>query len=235
MEAWFSNDSEAFEAYRLLLHTGSQQALIQPGALDSPMWTQNAFAGLLLQFKRFVIASVPQMMIPFFQQPSGKQFVIGLTALVSGSISLVLRDLNNKGEVKDRNVAGWVLDALDMSGLASGLTELDATFSALTGARGIKRLLTGEDYTRWQERQRLEGLAGPSARTLRLFNDAMWLPYNALSPYETVAERQISAVRRLIPILSSNLFLRHPVDMVEASLGGRQNTSGARILKAMRE
>jgi len=235
MEAWFSRDRDAFEAYRLLLHTGGQQALIQPGTLDSPMWTQNAFAGLLLQFKRFVIASVPQLLIPFLQQPAGKQFVIGLTALVSGAISTVLRDLNSNGEIKKRTVAGWVLDSLDMSGLVSGLTELDATFSALTGARGIKRLLTGEDYTRWQERQRLEGLLGPSARTLRLFNDAMWLPYNALSPYDNVAERQITAVRRLMPILSSNLFLRHPVDMVEASLGGRQNTTGARALQALRE
>jgi len=235
MEAWFSRDRDAFEAYRLLLHTGAQQALIQPGALDSPMWTQNAFAGLLLQFKRFVIASVPQLMIPFMQLPAGKQFVIGMTALVSGAIATVLRDLNNRGEVKERNAAGWVLDSLDMSGLVSGLTEMDATFSALTGARGVKRLLTGEDYTRWQERQRLEGLIGPSARTLRLFNDAMWLPYNAISPYDNVAERQITAVRRLMPILSSNLFLRHPVDMIEASLGGRQNTTGARALQALRE
>jgi hypothetical protein len=235
MEAWFSRDREAFEAYRLLLHTGAQQALVYPSTLDSPMWTQNAFSGLLLQFKRFVIASVPQMMIPFLQQPAGKQFVIGLTAVVAGAVSTVLRDLNSKGEVKNRNAAGWVLDSLDMSGLASGLTEVDAVFSALTGARGIKRLLTGEDYTRWQERQRLEGLIGPSARTLRMFGEAMWLPYDALSPNETVAERQVAAVRRLIPILSSNLFLRHPVDMVEASLGGRQNTTGAKILRATQE
>jgi len=147
----------------------------------------------------------------------------------------VLRDLNTRGEIKERNVAGWVLDSLDMSGLASGLTEFDATMSALTGGRGIKRMLTGEDYTRWQERERIEGLLGPSARTLRYFNDAMWLPYSALHPNERIAEQQIAALRRIIPLAGTNLLLRHPADMIEASLGGRQDTAGAKLMRAVTE
>jgi len=235
MEAWFSKDYEAFEAYRLLLHTGAREALLQPGTLDSPMWTQNVYAGLGLQFKRFVITSVPQIMLPFLQRSASDKLIIGITALAAGATSTVLRDLNTRGEIKERNVAGWVLDSLDMSGLASGLTEFDATMSALTGWRGIKRMLTGEDYSRWKEREQLEGLLGPSYRTYRYFREAMWLPYNALHPDEKIAERQITALRRIIPLAGTNLLLRHPADMIEASLGGRQDTAGAKLMRAVTE
>ena len=235
MEAWFSRDYEAFEAYRLLLHTGAREALIQPGTLDSPMWTQNAFSGLLLQFKRFVITSVPQIMLPFLQRSAADKLVIGITALAAGATATVLRDLNTKGAIQDREVVGWVLDSLDMSGLVSGLTEFDATVSALAGGRGIKRMLTGEDYSRWKEREQTEGLFGPTYRTFKYFREAMWLPYNALHPDEKIAERQITALRRIIPLAGTNLLLRHPADMIEASLGGRQDTAGAKLMRAVTE
>lgn len=230
LEAWFFQDPELGQAYRRLLHVTAQRMLIMPGALDSPVWSQKALGRLVVLFKRFVISSIPQMFIPWLQNPLGRKLETVMAGLIIGGTVTALRDLNRSGEIKDRNVAEWFFDAMDMSGLFSGLTEADATLDRLIPGLGVKRLLTGEDYTRMQERSWMH--SGDTRRFTDLIGVAGRMGSNALSvaamPYTiwntgSPTEYQIRATRELLPF-QNHFLLRHGFDILEQAAGGRERS-----------
>ena len=230
LEAWFFKEPELGEAYRRLLHVSAQRMVIQPGAGDSPIWTQKWIGSTVVQFKRFVIASIPQILVPWLQSPAGRFVETFIAGVLIGSVVLTLQDLNRYGKVKERDTVKWIFDALDMSGLLSGLTEADATLDRLVPGLGIKRMLTGEDYTRMQERSWLYGkdfnrvadLVGVSARVMANFLTATAIPYTVATRGEPT-EAQIRAFRELLPF-QNQLVLRHFFDMLEWLAGGRKRS-----------
>jgi hypothetical protein len=171
-----------------------------------------------MQFKGFIMASLPQLLVPFFQSPSGKKLEILLAALAVGTLATVLRDLNTRGSLKDRSAAGWVIEALDMSGLSSVLTETDATLGRLNPNLSVKRLLTGEELSRFQNRTDLgallgpvAGMAGNAATAFKGFTDA------AMFSDKDFGAQEVRAFRSILPY-QNHILTRHGLDVLEAAL-----------------
>lgn len=223
LEAWAGTAPEAAETYRGLLHLGAQRALLLPSGADAPFWTQKALGTMVMQFKRFVMASLPQQLVPFLQSPAGRKLEVLVFGLALGATATTLRDLVAKGEVKDRNAASWAFDAMDMSGITSMLTETDATIDKIFPGVSVKRLLTGETYSRFQERTRIMQLLGPVAGMAEAAGRAAVIPYRALHPDMEVDKDQVRALRTILPY-QNHLLLRHGVDVLEAYAGGRQDS-----------
>jgi hypothetical protein len=218
IEDWISQDPELADAYRLLIHVGAQRMLITPSGADRPMWTQKALGQAVMQFKGFVMASLPQLLVPFLQSPAGKKLEIVIAALAVGALSTTLRDLNTQGEVKDRTAGGWVIDSLDMSGLISFVTEADATLGRLNPHLSAKRLLTGEELSRFQNRTDLGAFLGPLAgmagSAANAFMAATTAPFSSERDF-TAAD--LRAARTIMPF-QNHFLLRHGLDVAEASI-----------------
>lgn len=223
LEMWATSHPELAEVYRGLLHLGGQRVLLLPSGADAPFWTQKALGTMVMQFKRFVMASLPQQLVPFLQSPAGRKLEVVIFGLAVGALSTTLRDLVARGELRERNGAAWVLDSMDMSGITSMLTETDATIDKIFPGVSVKRLLTGETYSRFQERTRIMQLLGPTAGMAEAAGRAAVIPYRALHPDMEVDQGQIQALRTILPY-QNQLLLRHGMDVMEAYAGGRQNS-----------
>lgn len=217
LEAWMTGNPELADAYRAAVHVGAQRMLITPTAADRPFWTQRTIGQAVMQFKGFIMASLPQLLVPFIQSPAGRKIEVLIAALAVGALSTTLRDLNTRGEVKDRNTAGWVIDSLDMSGLVSFLTEADATLGRINPHLSAKRLLTGEELSRFQNRTDLgaflgplAGMAGSAAEAAKGFSDA------ALFSDKEIEARHARALRTILPY-QNYILLRHGLDVMEAA------------------
>lgn len=223
LEMWAAAHPELADVYRGLLHLGGQRSLLLPGAADAPFWTQKALGVMVMQFKRFVMAGLPQQLVPFLQSPAGRKLEVAIFGLAMGALSTTLRDLVARGELRKRNGAAWVLDSMDMSGIMSMLTETDATLDKIFPGVSAKRMLTGETYSRFQERTRIMQLLGPTAGLVEAAGRAAVIPYRALHPDLEVDREQIRALRTILPY-QNHLMLRHGIDVLEAYAGGRQNS-----------
>lgn len=218
IENWISQDPELADAYRLLIHVGAQRALITPSGVDRPMWTQKALGQAVMQFKGFVMASLPQLLVPFLQSPAGKKLEIMVAALAVGALSTTLRDINTRGEVKDRTAGGWVIDSLDMSGLTSFLTEADATLGRINPHLSAKRLLTGEELSRFQNRTDLGAFLGPLAGMAG--SAAEFVKGASTAPFSSTEEFSAAHLRagRTIMPFQNHFLLRHGLDVMEAAV-----------------
>lgn len=222
VEEWATAYPELADKFRSAIHLATQRATIVPTAADTPTWTQTSLGRVISQFKRFVYASVPQLLIPALQSPGLRKLEIAAAAAAFGTISTVLRDLNAKGEVKDRNAGEWVLDALDMSGLTSAITDLDATLFKINPNLSARYLLVGETPARFMDRTAIASILGPLAGFVETgLHRAVDLPLAALDPNRDVSERNIAAFRQLWPY-QNHIILRHPLDLIEAEAGGRE-------------
>jgi hypothetical protein len=217
IEAWAAENPALAEAYRLAAHVGAQRMLITPTGADRPFWTQKALGSAAMQLKGFVMASLPHLLVPFLQSPAGKKLEILIAALAFGTLATVLRDLNSRGSIKDRNAAGWVIDALDMSGLTSILTETDATLGRLSPYLSAKRLLTGEELSRFQNRSDLGALFGPSAGMIGDFGSAIHGFLDAAVTDRDLAARDVRAFRSVLPY-QNWILTRHGLDVAEAAM-----------------
>ncbi len=103
------------------------------------------------------------------------------------------------------------------------LTEADATLDKIFPGVSAKRLLTGETYSRFQERTAIMQLLGPTAGMVHAAGRAAVIPHRALHPDMEVDQGQIQALRTLLPY-QNHLLLRHGMDVMEAYAGGRQNS-----------
>jgi hypothetical protein len=215
VEAWSAVDPALAEAYRLAAHIGAQRMLIVPSGADRPFWMQKTFGSTIMQLKGFIMASLPQLLVPFLQARAGKQVEIALAALALGSLSLVLRDLNTRGHIKERTPAGWVIDALDMSGLASFITDADATLGHISPYLSAKRLLTGEDLARYENRTRVGALLGPLAGMVGDLATALHGALDAAATDREIGIKEVRALRSVAPY-QNWLGSRHFLDTLEA-------------------
>ena len=222
IEKWAHLDWELADRFRSAIHMAAQRSSITPTAADAPLWTQTNIGRVAAQFKRFVFASFPQLLIPALQSPGLRKLEVAIAAVVFGTISTVLRDLNATGKVKDRNAGEWVLDALDMSGLTSMLTEVDATLFKINPNLSARYLLIGETPARFMDRSLISTFLGPLAGFYETtLARAIDTPLKLLDPNREVGPRNIAAFREMLPY-QNHIILRHPLDLAEAALGGRE-------------
>lgn len=231
IEEWMSAYPELADKVRAAIHHGAQRVIITPTAADTPIWTQTTLGRPVTQFKRFVIATVPQLLIPTFQSPGLRKLEVALAAAMFGTLSVISRDYNTLGYIKDRSAAQWVIDSLNMSGLTSMIYEPGATLATINPYLSIENQLTGEVPGRYFERNLVGQILGPLAGTV--FHDiprALWFTTAALSDRLRYSPRDVAAFRSLIPG-QNHIIARHPIDLLEAEIGGRERGPAVEMLK----
>jgi len=221
IEEWAAAHPDLAHKVRSALHLATQRVLITPSAADAPLWTQTVYGRPITQFKRFIFASVPQLLIPTLQSPGLRMLEVALAAVIFGTLSTISRDLITKGEIKDRNALGWVIAALDMSGLTSMITEVDATLGKLSPYLSARLQLTGELPDRYFERTLWGQVLGPTAGAVETgLRRTLMIPIAGVSSSLNMDPRYIAAARSFMPF-QNHLVLRHILDVLEARIGGR--------------
>lgn len=217
LENWMAEYAEVAEVYKRILHIGGQRALLVPGFGDTPSWTQNVFGAAIIQFRRFVVASLPQLLIPLLQSKPRAIAEAMIVGVAAGALSVAARDMVRYGRVKDRTPAEWLFDSLDMSGFFSLMTEIDATMAKVLPGISLRYVLTGEDYTRTADRLALVQILGPSIGTAVNFSTAAAMLRRAVDPDANITPDQIRALYGLVPF-NNLLWTRYITTALEREL-----------------
>jgi hypothetical protein len=204
-EEW--TDNVAREALRAAIVREVDNAIVTPG-LEKPLWISTTLGRVLGQFKSFGLSSTQRVLLANLQQRDAAtlQGVIMMLALggLSAHLKGVLRD-----DKKEWTPAQWAAESFDASGLGAILMEANNISEKVTrGTIGLSAL-TGKQISRYQSRNALGALAGPS---FDLMGDAIQVTGAASSGEWTASDTH--AVRKMAPM--QNLFyLRKLFDKME--------------------
>lgn len=167
---WFANaglwqDRAAFEAFRAAMTREIDLLVITPGQ-DKPLWFSSELGRLFFQFKSFPLAANHRILLSGIQRADADMLAGALVMLfVGGMVSDLRAWISDRPSKKG---AAWWADALDRSGMAGFLFEVNAT--AELGGFGVSSL-TGSPVSRFQSRSQLLGLAGPSVDNLKSWQE----------------------------------------------------------------
>lgn len=192
-------DLPAKTAFQRAILRDVDDTIITPGAGDSPIWTTTEWGKVIFQFKRHAMASTQRVLISGLQ---ARDMATLNGVLVMGALGMMvtaLKDLTIHGEVRERSIEQWIVEAVDRSGIISLYMELDSLV-AKTGAPTPITAFTGESPSRFASRNLIGQLAGPAIGTLE---DVARSAGNLLSG-ENFSASDLHQIRRLIP--GQNLF-----------------------------
>lgn len=211
-------DRGAAHAYRTAILRDVDNTIITPGAGDAPLWTSTEWGRTVFQFKRFGMATTQRGLISGLQTRD-MATVNGMAIMVAlGAAGTALRDMTFEtrdkplGQVRSRSNAQWVADAVDRSGIASMLFEMDNMAEKATGVGAVSSI-TGQEVSRFAGRDLLGQVFGPTAG---LAEDMASATTNALKGDFTRPD--LHRLRKLFP--GQNLFyLRGLLDRTEKATG----------------
>lgn len=191
-------DRGAAEKFQDVLFREIRNTILTPGVGDAPLWTGTELGKTIFQFKRFAAMATNRIILSEMQFRD-KQTLSGLmTMFALGMVATATRDFFLKGEVQDRTPGQWALDSFDRSGMAGLFMELDAISDKTFGV-SMQRAVTPEGATRFQSRDVLGQLLGPTAG---LIEDAATAARSTVKGEFTQADMR--RLTRMIP--GQNLF-----------------------------
>lgn len=197
VDAW--TDAEAVRAFGNALLRDTDTAVITPFAGDLPVLFDKEWGRVIAQFKRFSAASTVRLLAVSAQRlRAGEVRVLGGigTAVGIGAGITALKDLAIGGEVRERGTGEWVNDAVDRSGVASIVFELNSILDVVPGYGPITVAL-GET-SRFAARTPFERLLGPVAGQVEGTSNVMrrLLGNAGGSPF---TEAELRSAKYLIP------------------------------------
>ena len=159
MENWANQ--EAARKLRLALVRDIDDAVITPGAGDAPLWTGTDLGKTVFQFKRFGMASTQRTLIAGLQRWDAATAGAFASMVGLGAMAAMLKDIVNKGEVRDFDPS-LIVDAVDRSGVLSLFFELDGLMRAGIG-QSPATALAGRQVSRFAGHGPISQAAGPTA------------------------------------------------------------------------
>ena len=219
---WASSDAQAAEKFRRAVSYGAWKSLIQPTAADTPMAFQNTVGALVLQFKKFPLASTTRIMAALAQQDSRTVAEVLTVAIGMGAVSIALRDLATKGQIETRKPQEWAVKAVDRSGAMGLLFEIDTTFSHFAGGNSLQKLLSGKDpkFKRGSGQDAVSQTLGPVAGMATHLVDTTaaatrWAVGGERGTSSPPSAQEWRQARGLLP-WQNHFLLRHGFDELEA-------------------
>ena len=220
-------DGGAAEAMADAIKLDVDRAVISPGLGDTPIWTNNELAKVIIQFKKFALATVERMIIPTLQDPMSGRTAFRVTAGVGMGMGVALiRDLLlNGGPDKERKLGGWLLEGFDRSGLGFlALTADNAVDSLTLGQASGQRLLEsagviGSGTTRFRFRGPIEELGGPTVGLAETGISNSLRAAGELANTGELDQRTFQDVKRLVPF-QNHFLLRGALRAAERANGG---------------
>jgi hypothetical protein len=245
-QMWIANgstwDQEVYNNFKAATLKDVDRTIITPTASEMPLVAQGAMGKMVVQFKSFIFSAHHKLLLSDMQAAdSAAMFnVLSLTALgyVSFMAKEVVRDASRAvGDGKDPATAvGLAVDALskrisdnpldaiiesmDRSGQQGLFWEAHNMIEkASRGSISVKRAIGGAPMSRYQSRNILGALLGPTAGTVedsaRVFGA---VAQQASGFGDGMNAGDVKAIRRMMPY--QNLFwLRSAFDAMENSAG----------------
>lgn len=203
--AW--TDRSAVEAFRAMMVREVDRTIVSVGQ-DKPLWMSTEIGKLIGQFKSFGVASVQKTLFAGLQQRdmatlNGTVMMLGLGALSYYAIEKARgNDVSDDWKV-------WAGNAVDKSGILGWIMDVNGFAEKATAGRVGLSAFTGKEIARYESRNVLGALLGPSAD---IVGDAALVTASAFSGQSSGAD--VHRIRKLVPF--QNLFyLRGLFDKAE--------------------
>lgn len=149
-------DPQAFEAFKHSMTREFDLAVPTPGQ-DKPLTFSSEIGKFVFQFKSFSFSAHHRVLLAGLQKADVDTLATIMPMLAMGALVSNIRADQGRRARKE-GAALWE-DALDRSGLAGWLFEIHGPANALAGG-GLS--LSGEELSRFQIKNKFEGLLGPS-------------------------------------------------------------------------
>lgn len=165
-DVWLPNtdtwkDKKTARAFGAAIVREVERIIVTPG-MEKPNWMGTPTAKIIGQFKSFGMSSVNQMLIAGLQQRDA-QFVSGaLSAIVLGMAAAKVKAMVAGRDTDDWTIEKWLAEGIDRSGLLGILSDFNNITEKVTRGHVGLSMFTGEQASRYQSRNLISSLIGPT-------------------------------------------------------------------------
>lgn len=178
--------------------------VITPGIGDTPLFMSTEVGKIVMQFKTFFFATHNRALVSGIQSGDASFYYGALLQVGLGSLVYVLKSMMAGREI-NTDPSNLVKEGLDWSGMMGWLGEPNNMIENLSGGTyGMSALFGGPPASRYQSRNSIWSLAGP---TFDMGGDVKNIISGVFNG--EFDDREVRSVRKLLPF--QNLFYLAPL------------------------
>jgi len=167
-------DREAMLAFSGLIARDADIAVPTPGH-EIPVMASAPVTGVLFQFKRVIFAGNERILAANLQRPDAMALAGVFHYILFGMLSYRIAMATQGKDVSDKPMAEWVREGIDRANVSGLLSEANNMMKKLTGADVFRPFGATEESSRFQSRNKLETILGPTAGRV---NNVLQFTYN---------------------------------------------------------
>jgi uncharacterized protein (UPF0297 family) len=206
------DDIGAAESFKSAVLRDVDKAIITPGQGEAPLWASSEMGKVAFQFKSFASAAHHKILISNLQYHDAQaaQGLLMMTAL--GYLAYAAKQYVSNRDISD-NQAQVIIESLDRSGAFGYFWDINNIAAKMTSGKvSVESIFGGEPLSRYQSRNIIGALAGPSLGTIEDVRSII----GDVSSGEA-DEKTLHKVRTMLP--GQNLFyIRQILDELEKEL-----------------
>jgi len=169
-EVWDQTDDgiEAAKAFHAALGKQAKIDIVTPGKGDVPLWANTELGGILLQFKKFGIASTQRMLFRGLQEKDALFMQSILMLMAAGAMVDAYRQKAFNRDYSKKPTGQKLVDAFDRSGLGGYFSDINNAVERLSNNQiGFRPLLGAKKpYGTYNQRKNLGPYGMPIADVL---------------------------------------------------------------------
>ncbi|HGY3811004.1 TPA: hypothetical protein ACNVDR_000035 [Morganella morganii] len=206
------DDRVVREAFQNAVLKDVRTTVITPGIGDTPLFMSTEVGKIVMQFKTFFFATHNRSLVSGIQSGDASFYYGALLQVGLGSLVYLLKSMMAGREI-NTDPANLVKEGLDWSGMMGWLGEPNNMIENLSGGTyGMSALFGGPPASRYQSRNSIWSLAGP---TFDMGGDIKNIISGVFNG--EFDDREVRSVRKLLPF--QNLFYLAPLlNQVEEQL-----------------
>lgn len=198
------DDRVVREAFQSAILKDVRTTVITPGIGDTPLFMSTEVGKIVMQFKTFFFATHNRALVSGIQSGDASFYYGALLQVGLGSLVYVLKSMMAGREI-NTDPSNLVKEGLDWSGMMGWLGEPNNMIENLSGGTyGMSALFGGPPASRYQSRNSVWSLAGP---TFDMGGDVKNIISGVFNG--EFDDREVRSVRKLLPF--QNLFYLAPL------------------------
>lgn len=198
------DDRVVREAFQSAILKDVRTTVITPGIGDTPLFMSTEVGKIVMQFKTFFFATHNRALVSGIQSGDASFYYGALLQVGLGSLVYVLKSMMAGREI-NTDPSNLVKEGLDWSGMMGWLGEPNNMIENLSGGTyGMSALFGGPPASRYQSRNSIWSLAGP---TFDMGGDVKNIISGVFNG--EFDDREVRSVRKLLPF--QNLFYLAPL------------------------
>lgn len=198
------DDRVVREAFQNAVLKDVRTTVITPGIGDTPLFMSTEVGKIVMQFKTFFFATHNRALVSGIQSGDASFYYGALLQVGLGSLVYVLKSMMAGREI-NTDPSNLVKEGMDWSGMMGWLGEPNNMIENLSGGTyGMSALFGGPPASRYQSRNSIWSLAGP---TFDMGGDVKNIISGVFNG--EFDDREVRSVRKLLPF--QNLFYLAPL------------------------